>query len=248
MTIYQVSTEWEYNGRDDSDFYVVTFNDETEEITRFEVGSTRYAADFSRTYGMLVKLADVPEEIWIRAEAAYAKRAAQMLLSADRIRRERFCANVGETVILTRDVQNRPRAQVEVECFKCGGLGYWMNPRNVNDKRPCFKCNGTKVAKVSKACKGKAITHKQGSKGEVLAVFENRSQYGTWDYGSRATIRLVDGSIIKAPVSALIAAREPMSQLEAETTAAKVAKRRNFYPMFATAGALSLVHGGQACI
>lgn len=248
MTTYQVSTEWEYNGYDDSDFYVVTFNDETEELQRFEVGSTRYPADFSRTYGSLVKLADVPEDIWIRAEAAYAKRAVGMLLFCDENQRKRDGQRVGETVVLTRDIQNRPRTKVDVECFKCGGKGFWQNPRNEEDKRTCFKCNGTKIAQVSKAGKGTSITYKAGTVAEVLAVFANRSQFGTFDYGSRATIRLTDGTIAKAPVDALMSNRAPMTREKAEEIARNVAKRRNFYPMFATAGALSMVHGGNACI
>lgn len=42
MSLWQLSIEWEYNGRDDSDFYVVCYDDEKDELKRLQTYSTRY--------------------------------------------------------------------------------------------------------------------------------------------------------------------------------------------------------------
>jgi hypothetical protein len=35
--------EWEYNGRDDSDWYAVIYDDEKDSLYRIETGTTRFA-------------------------------------------------------------------------------------------------------------------------------------------------------------------------------------------------------------
>lgn len=107
MTKYAVCKEWEYNGYDDSDFYVVVYDTETRELSRELTGSTRYAGGFK-------KFPELPEE----HRAAYLE-----CLEATWIRRMTASAEhriahpklddlpKGTAVVLTQAVRNRPRAE-----------------------------------------------------------------------------------------------------------------------------------------
>lgn len=233
MTLYQVEDEWEHNGYEDSDFYIVTYNDETDQLDRFEVRSTRYAV--GRGYQGIVRLSNVPNEIWVKAEAALAKLITQSIIAAEHSR-VMFPKEVvpGTIVVLKSDVQNRPRIEVKNKCDKCGGSGMWINPHNQSDERSCFGCKGSGEKVSSKATKGKMVTIPAGTKAAVKAAFKKSSRYGTWDYGTNLILIGEDGGEFRAPLTHVRLNEELPSEEECRIVAIKAAKNRNFYSQFRT--------------
>lgn len=242
MALHQVCKEWEYNGRDDSDFYIVAYNDEVDQLERIEVGSTRYAS--GRGYTDITMMASVTEETWLKAEASLARLTGSILAGMDERARKADVQKIGTKVVLTKEINNRPRETTTTEesCWKCGGRGKWVNPRNAKDVRDCFGCKGTgkRASTSSKATKGAMVSFPEGTKAEVVRVFENRSRYGTYDYGSTVVCRAADGTEFRAKADALIADRPAFTEEQVAGMAKRIAARRDFYTPFATSS-LSLV-------
>lgn len=242
MALHQVCKEWEYNGRDDSDFYIVAYNDVTDLLERIEVGSTRYAS--GRGYTDITPMASVTAEIWTKAETALFNITALRLVGMDERDRKADACRVGTKVVLTKEVNNRPRASTTTEenCWKCSGQGKWVNPRNPKDERTCFGCKGTgkRTSTSSKATKGAMVSFPVGTKAEVVRIFENRSKYGTYDYGSTVVCRTAEGTEFRAKAEALIADRPALTSDQIALMAEHIAARRDFYSPFATSS-LSLV-------
>lgn len=251
MTLYQVSEEWEYNGRDDSDWFVVCYNTETDKLDRVQVGTTRFPFCTEANHGIehgsyssiCYKCAGIvgkaSEEILCKAEIKLAEILVGLIKSADRTRLTRGIDIVGTRVRLAKDINNRPRELFKDKCPNCNGDGLWVNPKNVNDKRKCFKCNGTAKIVKSKSVKGKLVVIAAGTKAVVL----NAKTYGGYSKWSKSTsVILKDdlGNTFRAPKESLMLDKDPLSDNECIERAKEYAKQRNFYSSFATAG-ISLV-------
>lgn len=205
MTIVQISAERERNGYHDSDFYISVVDLETGKFDTHEVGSTRYGGG-CRYDGILT-----PAELNAEQHAAFIGalwgHAVAMAESIEVHRVERPGPLFGEwiplpgtRVELKEGVNNR--AKVETACTKCLASGHWVNPRNENDKRKCFGCNGT-GKRLGHAKGAGMIKIPAGTVGTVVDAGERRSQYGTFSYGATAKVRGDDGSTFNANTRAL---------------------------------------------
>lgn len=222
-TLFKVGHESERNGRDDSDWYCLTYDPTTDEIHETLVGTTRGAMEWYRGVD-----SNTPDEVWARAAACFIRKAVPLLISYDNGRKRSEAKRVGCNVVLTQDVKNRPREEYEEPCDRCGGEGCWINPRNPVDKRECFGCHGTKMRKRTRATKGAAVVVPAGTKAQVTGVYERKSQYGTWSYGVRVSLRKLDGSTFMATSDAIEADRETMTEAEATRRAQALADARDF--------------------
>lgn len=233
MTLYQVSDEWENNGYSDSDFYIVAFDDEKNELERIEVHSTRYAA--GRGYTGIIRKNNVPEEVWSKAESALARLISRnYLLTVKHLIEFPKTINQGEAVILVKEVKNRPRHEVKQTCFKCNGSGNWVNPRNSNDKRSCFTCEGSGYKIQSTATKGKLVAFPVGTRAKVKTSFQNTSKYGTWNYGDTVICVTEDGKEFRSHIRNLNLDIQIPTQEECDKIGIERAKHRDFYSQFAT--------------
>jgi hypothetical protein len=113
--------EWERNGRDDSDFFVAEYDDETGEVTKREIGSTRYAGGNAK-YEPIADPAMVQSAAaWLAARLFMIYRAAEdsTVMEPDGV------AN-GTRVRLLRDVKHKgakyPAGSVGVS-FYCDAFG-----------------------------------------------------------------------------------------------------------------------------
>lgn len=232
---YAVSKEWENNGYDDSDFFRVVYYPEENKLDRMLVGSTRFAGGFRNPPELPAEL----EAAFIAClEATWFARMTAMEAHTIEHPAIRHLSQ-GTKVFLTAEVRNRPRAAVEVDCFKCAGRGHWQNPRNPNDRRPCFGCNGTGKTKRSAATKGKMVVFPVGTTAEVVRAFENRSKYGTWDRGSTLVLRDAAGTEFRCPISSVRLGRELDAGAIRKLARARAAEKC-CYPLFATS-ALSMM-------
>lgn len=199
---YRISGETERNGYHDSDWYVWVYDTETDTIEHLEVGTTRF-------YGCLKHGAQVcyacrgitdepmPPEVREKAEKQVREHYYNRKLAAE------LKPVIGWEVVTTKAATNRPREEVSEPCKKCNGTGKWINPQNPKDIRVCFGCKGSGEVKRSKAGKGKAVKIPVGTRGKLLRVFENRSKYGSWDYGSTAIVQREDGGTFRIKLSSL---------------------------------------------
>jgi len=237
--IYALGSSWEHNGYHDSDFYQCYYCPATGKIGRKEIGTTRFP-------GGVRDLQPLPEEHKPAAIAALTAMYVQRMIAAEssRINHPKVfhCEQHG-TVELTKDSCNRARESVEVECYKCNGAGHWINPRNARDIRPCFGCSGSGKRKSSKAAKGQPmITRKAGTICKVKGHIENKSQYGTYSYGTRLKLESVDTKevfYVDIANVKLHGLTVPTAE-QVEPIARREAERLSPYGMFATS-AISLV-------
>jgi len=140
-------TEWEHNGRDDSDWYAVIYNSETNNLERYEIGTTRFA----NAHPCTGRLADgttcetnVPEEILLKAEACLSKIIYEGLSMRDKLEvLKPDQLEEGVMVRILEDYSIRIKAHDTIDCKKCNGSGKWANPNNLQDIRNCFNCHGS---------------------------------------------------------------------------------------------------------
>jgi len=244
MTLYKLD-EWEHNGRDDSDWYAVVYDDEKDDVYRVETGTTRAA----NALNIGPKMQEPTEEVLKKAEIAYARKLVPVVKTQEESRilfPDPTKLPKGLELRTTRRIRFQKREYVHSECKKCGGTGKWVNPFSQKDVRNCFNCNGT-----GQYAKSVGVTDKNGKKvwvyiqpGTVVKVRDSKS-YGTFyrngynkpnGWNTTVSFTLPDGSEGRAKLEAL-RLNEPLPTDEwAEEKAMKLAKTRNFYVLFRTAG------------
>lgn len=167
MTLYKMC-EWEYNGRDDSDWYAVVYDDERDELYRVETGTTRFADALHVGPPMSAPTAEIME----KAKLANQKQSLTGLVERE-IRRvmepyEELVKGIKVKMISEAKIMEKDT----VACQKCNGSGAWVNPRNDADKRACFGCSGVGQIELGKSKdqsgKQKWIRLNKGMVGEVL--------------------------------------------------------------------------------
>lgn len=244
MTLYKLD-EWEHNGRDDSDWYAVVYDDEKDDVYRVETGTTRAA----NALNIGPKMQEPTEEVLKKAEVAYARKLVPIV----KLEEERRVQSPNPEALVeglelrtTKRVRFQKRAFMYEECRKCGGTGKWVNPVSQKDVRNCFGCSGT-----GKHAKSVGVTDKNGKKvwahigpGTVVKVLDFKS-YGAFysngysrpnAWNTTVKVELPDGSEGRAKLENLRLNEPDPTDEWAEEKAMKLAKTRNFYILFRTAG------------
>src|SRR5579885_3291074 len=191
-----VLCDWEINGYNDSDFMLMYYDDQTNELKSYEYDTTRFggcmckdiptpegSSSFHRHGGKNYETGEeIPPERFLmptlevveKARKVLEERAFQALTSVDKLLRDEpgpeDLVN-GMKLYLTVNVRNQ--VSLTEPCRKCNGTGKWTNPRNEADKRDCFACRGQGTHKVGKA-KGedgklRYQTVEAGTVGEVVS-------------------------------------------------------------------------------
>lgn len=242
MTLYKLD-EWEHNGHDDSDWYAVVYNDETDALDRVTTGTTRFAEALHCGPAML---APTPE-VMVKAKAALARLLLASMQHVETVR-------VNEPG--PEDIQKGARVRFLVDhscmmkdaqkgvCPKCKGSKCWTNPRNSADQRPCFGCKGTGEVTTEyvkrKGADGKQEWHRiaAGATGEVrwskaYGTFYRNGYNQPCRHNTTVLVVLDDGREVKAPLSKLRLDREIVDMA---ATATAAAEGGGFYGPFRTAG------------
>lgn len=225
--LYRCCPDWEYNGYNDSDWYCVAYNADTDQLERIETGTTRFAEALHIDHGIL----PMTDEMRPRAIEALTK-----LLITERMRLNKLYCEEPNIKHLTKDTeviilndhrcQKKEKSQEKILCKKCDGLGYWQNPRNKSDQRECFGCRGAKEIAIGKRVKclddnGKPMWEKisAGTHGKVIS----QSSFGTFYHNgynqpdrNNTTIylKLDDGREVQAPASKLRLNKTPINEIE----------------------------------
>jgi hypothetical protein len=117
--LHQLGQEWEHNGRDDSDWYAIAYDDATDSLRKVETGTTRFADALHHTV-----LEKATPEVETKAELALRRIVRAALAAADedeRLRPGRFTR--GLRVVLTREAKNRDKANGGWIRFVAGSAG-----------------------------------------------------------------------------------------------------------------------------
>ena len=207
--LYRLGT-WEDNGYHDSYFYASAWNSETNQVESIMTGATAFAGGPTIDWQPLTPEVLESARQWLEQAIFNTLRKAEDndVLAPQNV-------EIGVRVQLLESHRNRPT--IKEDCPKCEG-GYWVNPKNSEDKRPCFSCDG--VGFIAKTGKGKLETFAEGTAGEVFWTGTPgrtfyRNGYNRPDRGTiQCKIKLDDGRLLKAPLSKLRLDKEPMSDEE----------------------------------
>jgi hypothetical protein len=227
--LYAVGRDWEHNQYDDSDWYQCGYDPAKDAIVRVCIGTTRWAQPVKN-------LPSLPEDMRPRAQEALRRLWVERLVAShtQAVEYPDEALLVGRVVELKKPVRNRERE--EQPCAKCGGAGSWTNPKRPEDVRRCFGCQGTGVWVGGAVLGGAWLKLPAGTTGKVIRVFKNRSQFGTWDYGSRLEILKEDGIRFKAGIESCRLHNVPINMGLVEAMAAERAARMDAYPLFPSQG------------
>lgn len=178
MTKYLL-TDWEINGYDDSDFMCTYWDDVERRVFAHCYGTTRAAAPTNIGWNGDVSSVVVGDEPCLAPTVEKVEEARQWLEGYIFDRLE--VADV--RMVDTPDVKDlhaglevrlladcRMQVNETEPCAKCFGVGKWVNPRNIADKRDCFGCKGTKVHIIGK---------KKDANGKLVFEKLNAGMHGT---------------------------------------------------------------------
>ncbi len=232
--------DWEHNGYHDSDFYMAVLNRTTGEVTKEEIGTTRFAAPPEYT-GYKQELTDHDVRMaltWLEDRIYHLIRQAEHddVLAPDSI-------EVGTAVILLQDHRSQAKETSVEPCLKCDGIGKWVNPRNSEDVRDCFGCEGTgerhRPGEKVRGDDGKLahIVYPAGTVGTVCWVGTFRQIYARgYNQLDRSTIstkiELADGTAVAIPLAKLRLDKEPLSDDELRRRAHALAYHCKFGAVF----------------
>lgn len=231
---YRCCAEWEHNGYDDSDWFVVAFDATKNVLTRIGTGTTRFA---SSLHVSIPGLVGMTPEMAPRARAALVNMLAEKAVRAEtsRVLEPKIeTLTKGVRVRLTESHRCAKKTSVESPCPKGCDAGYWANPRNKEDRRPCFACKGAgkfvrreKVIVETTIERGKRKGEKKsgvawenvaaGLCGEVI----DRATFGTFHRGgynrpdrhnTTVYVRLDDGREVQVSASKLRLDAEPAGE------------------------------------
>ena len=248
---YQIC-EWEDNGYHDSYFYGVIYHEADGLMHNIGLGATAYASS------------PIPE--WSEAKRATPEIAekCRVLLAAHIftcIREAEYKdvltpqdANPGEFLVLLED--HKRQIKSPVPCEKCVGHGYWENPRNAADRRPCFACDGKGLVAKGEPLKdasGKILreTIPAGTRLSVITVTACgsffRNGYNKPDRTNRSVTGKTDaGRTLSIPLKKLRREAEPMSDAELLERAITLSHHHAYGSMFGCRAWLSVNYALQA--
>lgn len=199
MTLYRLC-EWEENGYHDSYGQLAYFDSEKNELGQIEHWATAYGGGPDLTpylypCGTVIEQARKVLEKTIYS--ALKENDMQMVYNP----RDKELS-VGTKVRTNKPVKNKERTVSD--CSKCNGSGHWINPRNPDDKRPCFNCHGT--GKVQGEPTGQWVKIPKGTVGEIIDTYQYKRNSPV-----SFTIRAEDGSIFRCGSKSLRLDRKPES-------------------------------------
>lgn len=247
-------TDWEINGYDDSDFMASFYDDVKNTIGFVCYGSTRYPsatiighnADGSTSVEAGGENLRMPNaEVVEKARLVLEDAIFQRLQDADK--RLVDTPDV-EDLAIGLSVRLKATARMQVResspCQKCGGTGKWINPRNNQDQRNCFTCNGSGNVVGSKVkAEGKQVwrTLVIGTTGEVLD-WTSFGQFYANGYNkpnrdnTTVQFRNADGELLRASLNKLKLNRDYKPEAELREKAKSLSFHYGFsslYPRFA---------------
>jgi hypothetical protein len=222
--------DWEDNGYDDSDFYGAYFDSETGTVKTMLIGTTRGAMPTPKEWSdMPLPTAEVVEEArqWLQGHIYGVIHAAEHRDAA-----EPSLALLGNGVRVKLTKAHRNVAKETEPCRKCSGTGYWVNPRNTEDKRECFNCNGTgefktRTRKKDENGKQVYVAIAEGTEGVIVGS----ATYGTFyrngynkpgRHNTTLKVKLDDGTTVNVPAEKVKLATEPLTDAELAERAKKL--------------------------
>lgn len=245
---YRCCVDWEHSQYDDSDWYCVAYDPETDSLLRVLTGSTRFPG---LNFGQSVVQPMTPE-MQVKATAALENLYFSIILKGDRLVCEqpdiKFLTS-GTAVRFSEAYKcmKKETTATEEKCNRCtDNPGKWINPRNTKDVRDCLRCSGTGKVQLTSRHRVKTDGKQEwekieaGTKATVLGQTSYgkfyRKGYNQPDRDNTTVyLRLEDGREVQATASKLRLDREPMPEAEAREKARNIATAGDFYPPFATA-------------
>lgn len=247
--------EWEDNGYHDSYFHEIYWDADLQEAFQKEIGATAYG-------GGIQHWESVP---WTAEELEKAR-----LWHADKILAQLVKAEQddvltpnsiekGDRVRLLERQRCKATAKTQEPCPKCNGSGEWVNPRNSEDRRICFACNGQKTVER----RGDKLKNEDGK--QVWEVFEKDTAgvvvwVGTfrtiyqkgYNRLGRSTlscrVKADDGRTFAAPLSKLRLDKEPLTADELRQRADELSYEMNPKPHFSGHGGWLTNNQARACL
>lgn len=238
---------WEVNGYSDSDWEVAYYDDTDNSIKLKLTGTTRYGMGTGHACIKELDPQPLTKEIVEKARVLLENHIFAAIKEAERRDvDEPDSVEVGTRVRFVEDHKNQEKMQIEEPCYKCGGTGKWVNPRNTMDQRTCFACNGTGMAKRSGGkvkVNGKQSWVKipMGTEGEVVwtGTFRTiwRNGYNKLGrYTLSTKVKLDDGRVVNAPLSKLGLTKAKMTDAELRARAVELSRGYEFKPMVSRHG------------
>lgn len=226
--------EWEDNGHHDSYFYGAYFDDATGTIETTSLGATAYAP--------------APNPTWEECQppTPAAIEAARLVLRGKIYPKLREAEDADVLTpqdaakgdILTLLVPHARQLKAEVPCEKCRAKGFWQNPNNPSDRRPCFSCAGKGTT-----AKGEALRDAAGKvcrdtipAGAIIVVIKTtafgtfyRNGYNRPNRDNRSvTGTLPDGTVVNVPLKKCRCLRDPMTDAALRERADELSRHLNF--------------------
>lgn len=224
-----VLVDWEINGYDDSDFLCVYYDEEKKSLETYMYGTTRFACPTTYGHDGTTTTIEVGGEKLLMPTRSIVEKAREVL-EEHIFQRITVAENmtvlspdvnslqVGLRVRLSVDVRNQLYHMVA--CLACkDNPGKWVNPKNSNDIRTCFTCDGVgeKKGEKKRDDKGKLIWDRL-SAGLAGTVIDWKS-FGTFfknGYGrpgrENTSVQFATdaGNVVRATLERLRLDREPM--------------------------------------
>jgi hypothetical protein len=242
MTKYLLD-KWEHNGPDDSDWYAVVYDDETDSISRIQTGSTRYANAMPDAIESTLIAPTEPVKARVRTILAGMYFSAFREIEDRKVLEPDPKELTGQRVRLLAPVKNQKKESVP--CRKCGGRGKWTNPRNPTDVPACFTCNGTghKPGDKLKNAAGKPVWDEfsAGTVGTCIRTgFYGKTYLNGYNTVNRSNttvyMLLEDGREVRVACDKVRLDAEPKSDELVRKEAERRAETLAVYPFYATAG------------
>lgn len=242
MTLYQMSSEWEHNGPDDSDWYVVVYDSEKNKLHRVCTGTTRFANALPQKNPYPLPTPEITEKAkQILTDMAFEKFSNHENGRVSRPHPESLTE--GMELRVTENFKCMIKENEVSPCNKCNGTKQWINPRNSMDKRMCFACKGTGEVKSNftrkKNSEGKQEWHKVsiGTIGKVIrwdtfGTFYANGYNKPGRNNTTVILQLEDGREVKCILEKLRLNEEPKCMREAATA---YGEREDYYSFWATA-------------
>lgn len=231
---------WEENGYHDSYFYGVYYDGDKHELESVGLGATAYGGGigFDNSYALptpeILELARqlLAERIFVQIKAAE---------EMDIYRPGPASVKLGRKFELLEP--HSYFARIPTTCDRCDGSGLWVNPKNIQDLRKCFSCDGLGHSKKLGYVKdetGKRVkktlpkgTTIESTRDEVVffgTVYKNG--YNRPHRFNTSVETKLSGYRVRVPLEKLRQAKPPMSDAELKERAEKLSHDHQYAPLF----------------
>lgn len=222
--------DYELNGRDDSDFMCIYYDDVTDTLHTHMYGTTRFAAatNFSISSDGISSITVESEPLMKPTLEAIEKARYKLsefmfmglVVAEERTVMEPNIASLCEGLSLMLKEKHRNQVKTLDPCRKCSGTGKWINPNNNQDQRKCFTCSGRGTFKgaIKKTEAGKVVwfNFEVGTKG-VAIDWKSFGKFFSNGYNEKnahnttVQFRLENGNTINVPLYKLRLQRDCLS-------------------------------------